>query len=760
MKWLKRFIARLFNIQPEDLPVSRDVNQEVTLTPVLNADIKKEIERQFQSNLESILMPMVNRSIDEKLRASLDKESRQVLAPEKNLQDENKLLAIVAKDIVGEEFPILDEAQLTLESKPFEAVDQTELVESVTEFTAEEIETAASTTDSIDQIPFPQDEEILPLEEYKPESLSEEIAPMLKPIEGRTLRLGIDFGTTTTSISIKVDDELPVVLPIGLDGVTPYIPSVAYFMPGTEALDQRVVVGEDAEGFGDQAHIIRSVKRCLGCNGDSCSKNGQPKLRFPWCSGNGKINISESESIEPGKIAYFIVREAIRRAVVYVRETRQLDLTNANVVLQPLNLGCSAKFNLRQRDIIRQAAKELGFEKVMIENVVEEPILAGFTFSRFSEDPYGRVLIYDFGGGTFDVAILEVDKNEQGSRVTVLTTAGDNWLGGDDIDAEVTNHFLRQAAVELGLTTAEIESGLDTLERIRLNIISRKAKESLSEIETYRDSLLTTKFGPIEIELTRAQFEQLLVEHDLIGRSLIPVLQACQLAYAFEKAKQGILLDYQGILKYSLQDASKQIDKVILVGGVTKIPYVRQQLKKVFPGKVISESVIDPISAVAIGGAYPRESQHYSLTAPPYGFFIAGVDGDTGKNVKKPVFEPYEFIDFHEMWRQNARPAHMRRLDLTSELRSAQLCVKLAGNSEVRIHNELGMLRCGSWIFYILLDGDMFFQMIGDAPRELKPYPIIHPIQAAIKRAKEELCKPKEDQTTYQDWIKNMMSEN
>ena len=109
-----------------------------------------------------------------------------------------------------------------------------------------------------------------------------------------------------------------------------------------------------------------------------------------------------------------------------------------------MNLGCGANFNFDQRQLLIEVAHQLGFRNVTIENIVEEPILAGFAFSRFSDEPEGNSLIYDFGGGTFDVAVIHVDKTDQGPRVTILTTAGEQWLGGDDIDTLVYDYFLKQ----------------------------------------------------------------------------------------------------------------------------------------------------------------------------------------------------------------------------------------------------------------------------------------------------------------------------
>lgn len=763
MRWLKRWIARLFNIQPEDLPARPQVGGELPLGPDLKAEINQEITRQLQTIFQENILPALDRYLDERPAPVLAETKSQSVGMLDSAGSTYAALGAVqqVEASMEAEFPLVEEMVISLSVDNLAetpGVPEPNLVEAPAVSEGAEV----SETEAVQVLePSLLEEEILPLEPAQPEQPLVHVAPQLTPIEGKTLRLGIDFGTTTTAVSIKIGDDLPVALPIGADGVTRYIPSVAYFPPGDGDLGDRVIIGEGAERFGDQAFLIRSVKRCLGCSGKGCGKDGKGKAQFPWCRGDGKLQISESEFLEPTKIAYFIIREALDRAISIVRERWQLDLTHKNVLLQPLNLGCSAKFNYNQRELIRSVAEELGFSHVLIENVVEEPILAGFTFSRFAQNPYGRALIYDFGGGTFDVALLEVDRTSQGLRVAVLTTAGDNWLGGDDIDTLVYNHFLQLAAGELGLSPDQVEAELGVIDRTRLRALARRAKEQLSTTEQYREVLFSEKFGPIDLEYSRTGFERLLEQSRLIEKSLAAVKQACQLAYAFENARHGMLLDYPDIIKHDLQDACHYIDKVILVGGVTKIPYVRHQLEKTFPGKLVSESVIEPISAVAIGGAYPREPQHYSLIAPPYGFFLEGIDTVTGKSVKRVVFEPYEYLDFHVQWSHNARPAHMKSIDLGCDLKRAKLYYKLAGSTEIRLHHELGGLECGSWRFYITLDGDMFYLRVGERPRELKPYPIIHPIQQEIRTAKEKKLKKQiHIEGNYEDWIRSMMSEN
>jgi len=764
MKWLKRLIARLFNIQPDDLPTEKPKTSETPLGQEVKAEISREVGKQLDSYLQEIIMPVVEKWMDAKLRVMVET----ALKPQASVLEEASEAGTRPRDLNREEVIPEDEFPLIEDTLPekigeqgLESADLQTYLLPESPVISEPYGTYEAESPHPVQQTFPQ-EEVLPLlEEAKPEEPPEAIEPGLESIEGKTLRLGIDFGTTTTAVSLKVGDELPEALPIGADGVKRYLPSVVYFAPGEGDLDKRVIVGEEAESFGDNPFVIRSIKRCLGCDGNSCAEDGVLESPFPWCRGNGQINISENEAIAPERIAYFIVREAIQRAITVVRERWQLDLTLENVTFLPLNLGCSARFDFSQREIIRKVSSELGFLHVRIENVVEEPILAGFTFSRFAENPYGRALIYDFGGGTFDVAILEVDRTAVGNRVTVLSTAGDSWLGGDDIDTLIYHYFLEQAGHEYNLPANEIEENLEPIERNRLRNIARQAKEQLSDLQQYSQVLLSEKYGPINLELSRPEFEHLLEKSGLLKNSLEAVKQACQLAYAFENARHGQLLDYPTILKHDLKDACELLDKVILVGGVTKIPYLRRKLEGTFPGKIVSETVIEPLSAVAIGGTYPHEPQHYSLSSPPYGFFLEAEAAENGAKIRIPVFEPYEYMDFHERWSSNACPAHIKRINLPTDLIKAKLYFKLADHAEVQVQKDLGRMRAGMWLFGITLDGEMFCRMVNENPISLKTYPIIHPIQREISKAKYEKYKAQHQVAgTYEDWTRDMMSEN
>lgn len=735
MKSFKRWVVRLLGIGPEDLGESRDSG--------IASELKVVIEREVKHQLESILPRLINSVLDQFLK-------------EKGFL----VLSTNQASGIGSEDPKLEQQESHIEGvdeKLYKKLDGIDVSPAKNQGALGDSAGNASLlndqSESLAAVRGADKNPTTSAPTCRVPSTREKAQGHRKKKKPASIRLGIDFGTTTTAISIKIGDGLPEALPIGEDGSTHYMPSVVYFRPGSGSLDERVLVGEPADNVGNSAFVIRSIKRCLGCEGQTCGKE-KDGGRFAWCQGKGKVAISENEFIEPQRIVYYIIREALQRAVRVVKDQYMIDLSNSDLTLVPVNLGCSAKFNYRQREIIRKVALNLGLN-VRIENVIEEPILAGFAFSRFAENPLGRYLIYDFGGGTFDAAILEVDREGDDLRVTIIATAGDNWLGGDDIDRLIYNYFLQKNGHN---TSPEIlEKRLSAIDRFRLLNCARRAKEKLSYERMYSE-----RCGQLDVILSREEFNQLLEDSKLIERSIEVLRRACQLAYAYENACKGNLLKYEEIIKLSPEEASQSITHVVLVGGVTKIPYVRERLERLFGrNKIVSEGVIDPIDAVAIGGSYPLTRQHYSLNAPPYEFFIKARKVHTKEEITIPVFEPYEHLDFHQLWYQNANAAYHKKVNLKHDLEGALLYHRYPGEEEAQIQSSLGQLSTGDHDFYISLEGTLYYSGNGSKLRDLGIYPLIHPIQKKIIEAKEQRLKNQPQvKGDYDDWIKGMMTEN
>lgn len=751
MSKFKRFIARLFNIQPEDLPqqpgIQKQTEQAVPYTrEEINQLIRQQVMQVMKENLpQETIRQQVSDQIPERREGGQEQAEPAVTAPQavKEIQEPSEPVVAQSEQNVAEqldeEFPVLEE-----EDSP-----------------VEESELPAPVLEEPIQIPhevLPIVEDIFPIIEKEPVPLPiiETQPPVLASIEGKQIRLGIDFGTTTTAVSIKFGDDLPIALPIGQDGTTAYIPSVVFFAPGKDPLEHRATVGEEAERYNDPSRTIRSVKRCFGCKGEACKS----ERRQSYCQGNGAIQLEGEGPIKPSFVAKLIVKEALRRSIHYVRDRWQIDLSQENVCILPVNFGCGAKFDLIQRNVICEIAAELGFTDFSIQNVVEEPILAGFAFSRFAKNPIGRSLIYDFGGGTFDAAIIEVDEEGQDQRVTILATSADNWLGGDDIDTVIYQYFLEQIASSLpDQTPRMIESSLSANNAGRIKQRAKEAKEFLSVNDTYDVTLPLPPLGLLDLHLDRPTFESLLTESELVKRSLDVVNHACRLVRVYDEACRVDSVDSQSILGLTLAKASTMIDHVVLVGGVTKVPFVRKGLVEIFgEDKIIQETVIEPVSAVAIGGAYPHNPEHFSIVVPPFGYYLTYQRH--GKMVKDYIVRPYDFYDFNRYWATSSVGSFTIPVKVLENRPDAELYMERSGEEEATLLKRWTTLGMGEWELTFNLDGNIGFQRRGEGRNDLAVDIPKHPRQQAIvdaRNARYEAKRREEDENwSFDDDLRSM----
>lgn len=560
-------------------------------------------------------------------------------------------------------------------------------------------------------------------------------------------RLGIDFGTSTTKIALRRPGEPPIPLPIGQDGTTTYMPSVVAFVrrPGGEV---QTLVGEEAEQATGAAFVVRSVKRCLTCNGDLC--DAERRHGLGWCTGTGLISVPGVGELRPERIAFLIVEEAVRRGVRAARESLGLDLLMNEVVLAPVNFGCSSTFSLAQRHLLlRDVAHKIGFKAIDLRNLMEEPIAAGISYAKLAGVTGGKVLIYDFGGGTFDTAILDVDM--EAGRITILAADGVPWLGGDDIDQIIYEHFLASIGREHALATKEVEERLGRLDQHELRRRCTEGKEALSDHLKFEDALFSEHFGMILLDLTRQQLEQKVLEkrfgaYNLIDRSLDCVLSTYRTAQTFELVRKGRLLDSGDISSIELENMADDIDRVVLVGGVTKMPLVRQRILDIFgEERVISQDVVEPINAVAVGAAYPRELDHFSLLYPPYSIQLVLSDEPDGRDRIVTLHQAYDKLEYFSAWPYNtlpicASPKHR----IERGYRYARL--RFVGD---RIQaDEIPLVSGASGDYYVSIDlaGRVQVNDVVVPGKELCRVPIRHPLQRKIIRAEEERRRQKEEE--------------
>ena len=343
--------------------------------------------------------------------------------------------------------------------------------------------------------------------------------------------IGIDLGTTNSCVSV-VEGGHPTMIPNDKGERT--TPSVVAFTS-----DGQRLVGGDAvrQATVNAKRTIASIKRQMGTD---------------W-----KINI-DGKNWTPQEISAMILRKLRADAESYLGET----VTDA-VITVP------AYFN----DIQRQATKDAGrIAGLNVKRIINEPTSAALAYGLNTGEAR-KVMVYDLGGGTFDVSIIEIGE----SVIEVLATSGDNHLGGDDFDQRIVQWVLNEAR-----RTARAELQNDPVALARIREAAEQAKKELSSVEMARINLpyISQQGGApvhLELTLTRAQFEDMI--RDLTERTAGPVQNA---------------LNDAGI-------AASELDRVLLVGGSTRIPAV-QRLVKRLTGKEPSRN-INPDECVAQGAA-------------------------------------------------------------------------------------------------------------------------------------------------------------
>ena len=344
--------------------------------------------------------------------------------------------------------------------------------------------------------------------------------------------IGIDLGTTNSCVAVMEGGE-PVVIPNAEGNRT--TPSVVAFSKNGERL-----VGQIAkrQAVTNPDNTVISIKREMGTN--------------------KKVNI-EGDEFSPQEISAMILQKLKTDAENYLGQK----VTQA-VITVP------AYFSDSQRQATKDAGKIAGLEVLRI---INEPTAAALAFGMDKEDQDQKIMIYDLGGGTFDVSILDI-----GDGVfEVLATNGNTRLGGDDFDERIMNYLVDEFKKSNG-----IDLKTDKMAMQRLKEAAEKAKIELSGVQQTQINLpfiTADANGPkhLDITLTRAKFEELI--SDLIEATKVPVQNALKDA--------GI--------------TAADLHKVLLVGGSTRVPAVQEAVKKI-TGKEPDKG-INPDECVAIGAA-------------------------------------------------------------------------------------------------------------------------------------------------------------
>ena len=341
--------------------------------------------------------------------------------------------------------------------------------------------------------------------------------------------IGIDLGTTNSCVAV-MEGGKPTVIANAEGART--TPSVVAFAKNGERL-----VGEPAkrQAVTNADKTISSIKRHMGTN--------------------YKVNI-DGKNYSPQEISAMVLQKLKADAEAYLGEK-----VSEAVITVP------AYFNDAQRQATKDAGRIAGLD---VKRIINEPTAAALAYGLDNENEQ-KILVYDLGGGTFDVSIIEIGDGV----IEVLATNGDTHLGGDDFDNKLTNYMLAEFKRKEG-----VDLSMDKMALQRLKEAAEKAKKELSSAATTNINLpyiTATAEGPkhFEMDLTRAKFNEL--THDLVERTVIPVQNA-------------------------MRDAglnNSDINKVLLVGGSTRIPAVQERVRQL-TGQEPSKT-LNPDECVALG---------------------------------------------------------------------------------------------------------------------------------------------------------------
>ncbi|MRJ02132.1 MAG: molecular chaperone DnaK [Epsilonproteobacteria bacterium] len=366
--------------------------------------------------------------------------------------------------------------------------------------------------------------------------------------------LGIDLGTTNSCMAVYEGNEAKVIPNKEGKNTTPSV--VAFTDKG------EVLVGDPAKRqmITNPTRTIYSVKRIMGmmCN-EPQAQEAKKRLPYKIVDRNGACAVEvEGKVYTPQEISAKILMKLKEDAEAYLGE----EVTEA-VITVP------AYFNDAQRKATKEAGTIAGLNVLRI---INEPTAAALAYGLDKKESE-KIVVYDLGGGTFDVTILETGDNV----VEVLATGGDAFLGGDDFDNRIIDWLVEEFKKETGIDLKQDIMALQRLKEAAEN--AKKELSSAMETEINLPFITADQSGPKHLvkKLTRAKFESLI--EDLVDRTI--------------EIAQNVLKD-SGLSK-------DEINEVVLVGGSTRIPMVQRKVKEFF-GKEPNKSV-NPDEVVAIGAA-------------------------------------------------------------------------------------------------------------------------------------------------------------
>lgn len=356
--------------------------------------------------------------------------------------------------------------------------------------------------------------------------------------------IGIDLGTTNSLVAYVKDGKAQAVK--GKNGKATLVPSIVHFSP-----EGGIVVGEAAKAklIEDPQHTIYSVKRLMG-------KSFQDIHQYAQYFGYQIID-DDTESLVKIRVKdkFYTPIELSAEILKYLKNRIEDDL--GKPILKAV-ITVPAYFNDAQRQATRDAGKLAGLDVLRI---VNEPTAASLAYGINQENAQ-VIAVYDLGGGTFDISILNIEDG----IFEVLSTNGDTFLGGDDFDKAIIDHWVQEGH----FSKIELEQNKSLSQRVRL--AAEEAKKALSSQEVFESNIAGKT-----IDISQPQFNA------AIAPLVKKTITACQQALTDAKLK------------------TSEIDHVVMVGGSTRVPLVKQEVQQFFGKKVFDQ--INPDEVVALGAA-------------------------------------------------------------------------------------------------------------------------------------------------------------
>ena len=393
--------------------------------------------------------------------------------------------------------------------------------------------------------------------------------------------IGIDFGTSTTLVAVRDGlDSAPQILPLGT-GADPWVPSLI-------AQTDPIVVGESAESSPPELQV-RSIKSGL--------------TRGKEWRDTQLLDLNDDQV---GEYVKAILAEVIKRAA-----SKKSDL----FIDAKVYLGCPALWSFGNRKILADIANELGLD-VDVLDILDEPVAAGvqWIMSEWRDGTQGlelsgKTLIFDAGGGTLDVALLEVSGTEN-PEISVLS-ADSLARSGDDIDNSIVAHLIEE----------DKSLVINSQNQILMSNAARRLKEILSK-DLSANVQVAFPVGK-SFALTRGKLEELVEEQVLESLSLVERVLRQSLLRADSATSTAT------IRSTKLEEIAKEVKHVVLVGGLSQMPIFTSRLQQIFRSATITQ-ISRPQQSVAEGLTYANTVIHLNMPRPPLSFVMKPIrtDGD------------------------------------------------------------------------------------------------------------------------------------